>query len=306
MATKKESGLKSFLNNLFNPKESKLPDVKKKKKTSPSAKSKSNSSSVPVSKQDKKKKKLSNLSSKVDNLMKNVGVNEKTSTPTIYSRSPKPSGKSDGRLVFIIDATASREHSWQAAQEIQIQMFEAARQFGNLHVRLMFFGGDYFEDTGWTDDPNYLKQKMAPVQCIGGYTQYLKAFTKLDSEINSGCVVLVGDCFEHYNKDEQNIYNIANRLGLRKCPVFCLHEGNLYEDHFNKIAEVSGGAYLNFGPGISLQLNDCFKSVAAFSTGGLKALDQLKSKGDKAASKMKNQLKLNAKKPEQFALKKPS
>jgi hypothetical protein len=43
-----------------------------------------------------------------------------------------------GRLIFAMDATASREPSWDRACKIQGEMFEATAALGGLDVQLVF------------------------------------------------------------------------------------------------------------------------------------------------------------------------
>jgi hypothetical protein len=52
----------------------------------------------------------------------------------------RPSG-SRGRLLFAMDATASREPTWDHACAIQGEMFVAAEGLGGLDVRLAFYRG---------------------------------------------------------------------------------------------------------------------------------------------------------------------
>ena len=46
-----------------------------------------------------------------------------------------------GRLIFAMDATASREPSWDRACRIQGEMFEATAALGGLEVQLVFYRG---------------------------------------------------------------------------------------------------------------------------------------------------------------------
>ena len=51
---------------------------------------------------------------------------------------PPPSGKR-GRLIFALDATASREPTWDRACRIQGEMFEATAALGGLDVKLVYY-----------------------------------------------------------------------------------------------------------------------------------------------------------------------
>src|SRR5579864_5605483 len=46
-----------------------------------------------------------------------------------------------GRLIFAMDATASRQPSWDHACKIQGEMFDATTSLGGLDVQLVFYRG---------------------------------------------------------------------------------------------------------------------------------------------------------------------
>jgi hypothetical protein len=43
-----------------------------------------------------------------------------------------------GRLIFALDATASRQPTWDASVQLQAQMFEEAGKIGGLEVQLVY------------------------------------------------------------------------------------------------------------------------------------------------------------------------
>ena len=47
--------------------------------------------------------------------------------------------RSRGRLIFALDATASREAIWDIAAQLQARMFEEAAKIGGLDVELIYF-----------------------------------------------------------------------------------------------------------------------------------------------------------------------
>ena len=49
--------------------------------------------------------------------------------------------ESDGRLLFAMDATASRETTWDMACHLQGQMFQATEGIGRLSVQLCYYAG---------------------------------------------------------------------------------------------------------------------------------------------------------------------
>src|SRR5215469_17568029 len=46
-----------------------------------------------------------------------------------------------GRLVFALDATASRQPTWDRACQIQGEMFQATESLGGLEIQLVFYRG---------------------------------------------------------------------------------------------------------------------------------------------------------------------
>jgi hypothetical protein len=46
-----------------------------------------------------------------------------------------------GRLIFALDATASRQETWDRAIELQASMFAEAGKVGGLQIQLIFFRG---------------------------------------------------------------------------------------------------------------------------------------------------------------------
>src|SRR5579862_8349178 len=77
-----------------------------------------------------------------------------------------------GRLIFALDATASREPSWDRACRIQGEMFEATAALGGLDVRLVFYRGFAECKAGrWMTTAADLHKAMRAVSCVGGETQ---------------------------------------------------------------------------------------------------------------------------------------
>ena len=71
------------------------------------------------------------------------------STPATHSKLDaflvdlkKHSGPSTrGRLIFALDATASREATWDTACKLQAEMFREAATIGSLEMQLVFYRG---------------------------------------------------------------------------------------------------------------------------------------------------------------------
>ena len=54
---------------------------------------------------------------------------------------PAPAQSGRGRLIFALDATMSRQPTWDLAQTLQAKMFQAAAGLGGLDVQLVYFRG---------------------------------------------------------------------------------------------------------------------------------------------------------------------
>ena len=56
-----------------------------------------------------------------------------------------------GRIAFVIDATASREPTWDAASQLQSEMFAEAAKLGGLEMMIAYFrGADEVGASNWT------------------------------------------------------------------------------------------------------------------------------------------------------------
>src|SRR5580765_5713825 len=85
--------------------------------------------------------------------------------------SPHRTGAS-GRLVFALDATMSRQPTWDMACALQADMFREAAAIGNLDIRLVYFRGmNECRASGWISDSTKLASLMTRIRCEGGQTQ---------------------------------------------------------------------------------------------------------------------------------------
>ena len=84
-------------------------------------------------------------------------------------RPPPPGG---GRLIFALDATMSRQPTWDLACQLQAAMFDAAARAGGLEVQLVYFRGHgEARASRWVADAAALKRLMTGIACHGGLTQ---------------------------------------------------------------------------------------------------------------------------------------
>jgi hypothetical protein len=205
----------------------------------------------------------------------------------VRSMTPATSGR--GRLIFAMDATMSRQPSWDLALELQADMFRAVKQVGGLDVQLTYFRGyDECQASKWVGDPEALARLMRQVSCEGGYTQIRKvlAHARRESERTKvNALVYVGDCME---EDMDQLSQLAGELGLIGVPVFIFQEGG--ETHaqgaFKEIARLSRGAYCRFDAGSAKQLRELLAAVAVYATGGRKALKDLSGEARSGAAQL--------------------
>ena len=157
---------------------------------------------------------------------------------------PQPSGT--GRLIFALDATASREPTWDLASQVQGEMFLEAARLGGLEVQLVFYRGfAECKSTGWVRDGLELVRLMRAVRCVAGRTQLHRVLRHAAAEARRRPVqalVFVGDCMEE-SVDE--LGQLAGELGLLGVRAFLFQEGRdpSAERAFRHVAELTRGAY---------------------------------------------------------------
>lgn len=189
----------------------------------------------------------------------------------------RPAG-ARGRLVFAMDATASREPTWDRASEIQAAMFTETRDLGGLEVQLVYYRGfREFEASAWCRDAKELLGRMTRVRCAGGITQIGRVLRHVIAEAQgqrrANALVFVGDCMEE-SRDE--LAGLAGQLGLLGVPAFFFQEGRdpIAEQSFREMARLTGGAWCPFDHNSPQALRDLLSAVAVFAAGGRKALEQ--------------------------------
>ena len=204
---------------------------------------------------------------------------------------PQAGGR--GRLVFALDATMSRQPTWDMACALQADMFREAAAVGSLDIRLVYFRGmAECRASGWISDTAGLARLMGRISCQGGQTQIGKVLSETRREaVASGvrALVFVGDAMEE-SVDE--LCARAGELGLLKVPVFMFQEGHdpAAEQAFREIARLTGGAWCRFDPGAAAQLRELLRAVAAYAAGGRAALMRL-SQTAPGAAKLLGQMK---------------
>ncbi|OQW58241.1 MAG: hypothetical protein A4S14_07860 [Proteobacteria bacterium SG_bin9] len=205
---------------------------------------------------------------------------------------PQADGKR-GRLIFALDATMSRQPTWDMACQLQADMFAEAGLAGGLDVRLVYFRGlSECRASPWISDTAQLARLMSRIVVEGGHTQIGRVLSETRREaVKDGvrALVFVGDAMEE-NVDE--LCAKAGELGLLKVPVFMFQEGHdpHAESAFREIARLSGGAWCRFDPGAAAQLRELLRAVAAYASGGRDALARL-AKSTSGAAALLTQMK---------------
>ena len=191
-----------------------------------------------------------------------------------------------GRLVFALDATMSRQPTWDRACALQAEMFEEAGRIGGLEVKLVYYRGhDECRAGRWVADARALAGLMARIDCRGGATQIGRVLGHVLAEARDGpiaAVVFVGDAME---EDPDAIAVKAGELGLLNVPVFVFQEGGnpAAGRVFAEIARLTRGAHVRFDTSAAAELGMLLRAVAAFAAGGRSALVALEGRGEPGA-----------------------
>ncbi len=183
----------------------------------------------------------------------------------------RPNAAGDGRLLFAMDATLSRQPTWDMALSLQAGMFDAIPRDAALQVQLLYFRGmGECRASRWVIDAKALAKLMSGIVCQGGNTQIGKVFAHARDEHKArriNAVVFVGDAIEE-NVDA--LAAKAGELGLLGLPLFLFQEGHdrRVEAAFREFARLSKGAYARFDSSAPQQLAELLKAVAAYASGG--------------------------------------
>ncbi len=185
------------------------------------------------------------------------------------------SGAGRGRLIFAMDATASRQPTWDQACHIQGEMFRETSALGGLEIQLIFYRGfGECKASSWIANSDELLRRMTSVSCFAGHTQIGKVLKRAADETRKqkvGALVFVGDAVE---EDIDHLGHMAGELGVLGVPCFMFHEGQdpVAAGAFQQIARLSGGAYCSFDASSARQLRDLLAAVAVYAAGGRRAL----------------------------------
>jgi hypothetical protein len=180
-----------------------------------------------------------------------------------------------GRLIFAMDATMSRQATWDNALSIQSEMFAETSRIGGLDVQLAYFRGfNECRASKWVSEPKALAKLMTTVDCRGGNTQIAKILAHVKKEISTrkvNAVIYVGDAMEE-NIDK--LCQTAGEIGMQGTPIFAFQEGEdtSAQNAFKEMAKLSRGAYFKLNAQSAHMLRDLLSAVAVYAAGGKSAL----------------------------------
>lgn len=199
-----------------------------------------------------------------------------------------------GRLIFAMDATASRQPTWDRAQHIQAEMFSECASLGGLAIQLCYFRGfGEFRATPWWTDSQTLLARMERVACLSGNTQIIRVLRHAiaqSSRTRVNALVYVGDALE---ESASALAELSARLGMLGVPAFVFQEGDepLAQRGFRQMAHLTGGAYMSFNADSGTALRDLLKGVAVYAAGGRKALADYAKRAGGDVLRLTQQLK---------------
>ena len=181
------------------------------------------------------------------------------------------------RLVFGVDATASREPAWESARRITDRMFDAIP--GALDVALAVHGGNAVHTfTEFSADVAQFRDKAAAVRRDAGQTQLCELMHRTLEAGGVRVMSYIGDAFEE-SADE--VFGLADRFKLRGIKAVMLaddvDEATLAV--FREIARRTGGAVLDFRAGELELMGEVLAAVATLAIGGRKLLEGRQTRG---------------------------
>ena len=181
-----------------------------------------------------------------------------------------------GRLIFALDATASREPTWDQRLPIQGEMFEATAALGGLDLQLVYYRGfNECKASRWLSTAADLHRVMRSVSLrrrrdpdrAGS-----RARDPRDPQAKVDALLFIGDAME---EKVDRLCRLAGELGALGVPIFLFHEG--YDPDaaaaFRQMATLSRGAYLAFDLAGIARLKELLGAVAIFATGNRAALE---------------------------------
>jgi hypothetical protein len=177
------------------------------------------------------------------------------------------------RLVFAVDATASRDPAWAAARQVTDSLVKALP--GELDVALAVHGGGRVHTfSAFTNDAATLRDRTAGITCIAGLTRLLPILAASLKRPAVRVVVYIGDVFE---ENVPRGRQIADAMGAAGIKLIVLHDtadagARRDVEMFWDLAKRTGGCVLPFDASAPGKLRDLLGAVAVYAVGGEKLL----------------------------------
>jgi hypothetical protein len=226
-------------------------------------------------------------------LAKHRGADDIAAFVEAAKKVPAPGASGRGRLIFALDATMSRQPTWDLAQTLQAKMFQAAASLGGLDVQLVYFRGlDECKASNFVSGGQGLAALMSRIDVRGGSTQIRKVLAHARNEAKRarvGALVFVGDAME---ENPDRLATLAGELALLGVKAFMFQEGHdpAASRTFSEIARLTGGAFSAFDAGASARLEALLHAAAAYAAGGQAALAR-EAAADPAARLLLSQMR---------------
>ncbi len=208
---------------------------------------------------------------------------------------PARSNSGRGRLIFALDATMSRQATWDMAQSVQGRMFATAAAHGGLDVQLVYYRGfSECKASRFVTGGQSLASLMTKIGVGAGQTQIEKVLRHVLDETRKSPVralVFVGDAME---ERLDVLAGLAAEIGLLGVKAFLFQEGrdSVAEQAFRKIALLTGGAYATFDLSSPERLVALLTAAAAYAAGGRRALEfEARARGAAAADHLLSQMR---------------
>ena len=190
---------------------------------------------------------------------------------------PVAAASGRGRLIFALDATMSRQPTWDLAIELQSRMFQVAAESDGLDVQLVYFRGmSECRASKFVSGGQGLAALMSKIEVRGGKTQIRKVLSHAADEAaraKVAALIYVGDAMEE-NVDD--LCSRAGQLALHGVKAFMFQEGDdpAASRAFREIARLTGGAYSAFDSSAANRLAQLLRAAAAYASGGRAALER--------------------------------
>jgi hypothetical protein len=222
-----------------------------------------------------------------------LGETEKRSVARLNARRA-------GRLIFGLDLTGSREPGLKQARIATATMFDAIRNFGSIEVKLVYYRGSReCRESSWCADADVLRRSMLKLSCECGGTQIAKLLRLVLAQNEKlSAVVFVGD---HCEDEEDELVQLAGKLREKQIPLFMFHECADYDERsllakpvFRRMAEMTGGVYVEFKPDSGDVLRELLPTVAAFSAAGAEGVERIAMPVTPEARQLRSRLLLSS------------